>query len=187
MSRTSLIGARVVLAIIVVSSAIACEPQRTERFYHETFEGPCDGGPPPCGWERSMGPGEATWVETLLPGEHGLRLTGDVTVRGPGGTRTSASDLLSMRLSVRCDDSSNALSAVVVLSDATGTYTLPVPSPGVLVWSGELVTDWQERTLDLIGMGTFNTSIVAVVLMKTGAGSCEIGDILIDDLRFAAD
>ena len=185
MSRRSVICAQVV-AILVVSAAVACDPQRAQRFYHETFEELCDGTP--CGWERSAGTAEqAIWVETLHPGEHGLRLTGEVTVRGPGSTETSASDDLSMDVSVRCDPGSS-LSTVVLIDDTTGERTLPASPPGTIVGIGGGDSEWHSRTLYLgPGTGTFNARIVAVVLIKTGAGECEIGDILIRDTIFVPD
>lgn len=53
----------------------ACPNLDPPVYYQADFEG-CTGT---CGWEIS-GPGTASIVATIHPGEHGLRLEGDITV-----------------------------------------------------------------------------------------------------------
>jgi len=59
-------------AILLLSACPSFDPP---VYYQEDFEG-CAGA---CGWEIA-GPGTAAIVATIHPGEHGLRLGGDVTV-----------------------------------------------------------------------------------------------------------
>lgn len=162
-------GAALVLALV----AVGCDAERTTPFYAEDFEMLCDGTP--CGWERSVGaPDQATWVETVHVGEHALRLTGNVTVRGPGGDTTSTTSTLCARIAVRCDRNS-FLVADIVINDAAGSRTFteePVQTRPEWILSSFPLGD---------GTGLRNSRVVAVVFTKSGSGSCEIADIVIED------
>ncbi len=175
MNRRSLLGTQAVLFVVVLA-AVACDPDRVTHFYEEHFEGICytDGGVEPfCGWERSSGePGQATLVETVHPGEHALQLTGNVTVRGPGSNAISSGGNLVLRIAVRCDLGSTLMSDVVV-NDTTGSRT----------FSNSLIAspEWAE-TCGFLGRGSLsNARIVAFVFTKTGSGSCEMSDIVVDE------
>ena len=123
--------------------------------------------------------GQATWVETIHPGEHALRLTGDVTVRGPGATTRVLGPNILLRVVVRCETGSR-LRADVVLSDELGTRPVGVDAFAP--------TEWAEVSVTLGGGGEISDSqITAIVFSKTGSGECEIGEVLIDDLRFGDD
>jgi hypothetical protein len=170
------------LAWLVVAGVVvgyACEPERAERVYYEDFEGElCDGAP--CGWARSSGTAEqARWVETIHPGEHGLALTGDVTVRGPGSAATVFGPSILLQMVVRCDEGSR-LGVDVVISDELGSRSLGVDAFAP--------TEWDEVSVTLGSGGEIGSStITAIVFTKTGSGTCEIGEVIVDDLRFGDD
>lgn len=173
MKRRSVICARALLSVLVLIVTAACETDRVIPLYSEGFEVLCEGTP--CGWMRSVGtPDQATWVETVHPGEHALRLTGEVTVRGPGSDAASrVSSTLTLQITVRCDLGSS-LTADIVINDATGSRP----------YTHRVVTQ-QNWTQDICW---FNTDggprIVAIVLTKRGTGVCEIANIMIDDQFF---
>lgn len=157
----------------------ACEPSRTERVYYEDFEGElCDGTP--CGWERSSGtPEQARWVETIHPGEHALALTGDVTVRGPGSSATLFGPDILMQMTVRCDAGSR-LAVDVVISDELGSRALGVDA--------FTPTEWDQVSVTLGDGGDISSSTIqGIVFTKTGTGTCEIGEIFLDDIFFGDD
>lgn len=164
-------------SIAALLGVLACEPEEApRRMYVEDFETVCDGAP--CGWSRTMGSADqATWVETIHPGEHGLRLTGDVTVRGPEAgedARRLRGDSVTLHVANRCDVG-NTLDAVVVLEDDSGTL-----HDGV----ARILTspDWTNRGVRTVfDSGTIvGGRVVSVILEKGGPGSCEVGDITVD-------
>lgn len=159
----------------------ACGPGAPPAYlYFEDFETVCDGSP--CGWERSSGePDQATWVETIHPGEHALRLTGEVGVRGPAGSPEERAILgsgIGGCVVARCDAGSR-LQFDVLLEDAlvgsvVGTVRLLPPSE----WSGPTTAD---LTLD---DDVSDASVTAVLITKTGPGACEVGEIVFEDGTF---
>ena len=154
----------------------ACGPDEPRpHVYFEDFETECDGAP--CGWERSAGDADqATWIETIHPGEHALRFVGEVTVRGPAAppmSRLATSGAIFATLVARCDVGS-ALAMDVVLNDAT---------LGAVVARASIVAREEWDTVDVAMMtdGAFTSATVsAVVITKSGGGACEIGEIVID-------
>lgn len=173
MNRRSVICARALLSVLVLIVTAACETDRVTPLYSEDFEVLCEGTP--CGWVRSVGtPDQATWVETVHPGEHALRLTGDVTVHGPGSDAASpVSGTLWLQITVRCDLGS-FLTADIVINDATGSRPYR--------HSVEAQQDWTQDICEIFTGG--GPRIVAIRLTKRGTGVCEIANIMIDDQFF---
>lgn len=164
------------LGVAVLLAMIACDPRTfPDRAYHEEFETLCEGTP--CGWEISRGePGQATWITSLHPGEHALRLTGDVTVRGPGAG-PDATDVLQStgaigHVASRCDPGSR-LQVTVLVVDRAGIptrTTFEVPSG-----------DWSELALGLaFDNPIVDARVTAIVIEKTGVGSCDVAEIVLD-------
>lgn len=175
MSRATTRASWVALAALLAT--FACEPETAPRLmYDEDFETACDGTP--CGWVRSEGDADnATWVETIHPGEHGLRLTGDVTVRGPEAgeqARRLAGTAITVNVANRCDLGST-LFVTVVFEDDLGQLRdgreMVVTSP-----------DWTNREVGIdLGMPrVVGGRVVSVILEKAGSGACEVGDIVVD-------
>jgi len=176
MTRRRVLSSWVLLGVIL--AGYACEPDRRPPPYLEDFEGElCDGAP--CDWSRTSGtPGQASYVETIHPGEHALQLTGDVEIRGPGNGLTLPGPEVLVRMTVRCDSGSR-LSGALIITDDLGTRPLPIPN----VFAP---TRWAETTVTVGGGGEiFESRLVAIELTKTGTGSCEIGEIMIRNLRTA--
>jgi len=164
------------LGLGALVAGYACEPTVVTRAYLQDFEGErCDGAP--CGWERSTGtPEQATWVETIHPGEHALRLSGIVSVRGPGSDVVLVGPDVILQMTARCDPGSN-LAVDVIVVDELGTRPLRVDPIAADAWSLTSVT--------LGGGGDIsNSRIAAIALIKTGSTSCEIGEIWVDEVGF---
>ena len=172
------------LVLAALLAMLACDPGlRPIRFYDEDFEALCDGTP--CGWERTSGDAtQATWIETIHPGEHGLRLRGQASVRGTSVGETTGEvflvESLSVELTARCDIGSELRVDLVLADELGNTFTasaLAAPEP---LWSaplGALVTT------DAFGASA--TRVVAVGIAKTGPGACEISAIAIDSVPLA--
>lgn len=189
--------ARVGVAGILVALACSDPAEPEPTLYAEDFEERCDGLP--CGWSQIEGDrGQARWVETFHPGEHGIRLSGSgVTVRGPGSDAADASlafGTLQARLTATCDPGNRLVVRVglVDASDAGGsprTDTLEGRTPATVP------TDWGAPvTLSLtavsaLGDGGFGASpflsgrfrITGVTISKEGSGACVISRIVVDD------
>lgn len=175
MSRVHTRAAWVVVIMFV--AMIACEPEEGRRLaYDEDFETACDGVP--CGWTRTDGEAsQATWIETIHPGEHALRLSGEVTVRGPEATeeaRRLSQSNATVYVANRCDLGNSLFVTVVVETDE-----------GMLRDSREMVTtspDWTNRVtrLQFGEPRIVGGRVVSVILEKEGAGECEVGDIVVD-------
>lgn len=166
------------LAVVLLLSMIACYADPPTRIYVEDFETFCDGSP--CGWERARGTADqATVVSTIHPGEHGLRLEGIVSVRGPAATEdddTIFGSFVDARIVARCDPGSTLTLDVLAVEPTTGivwTATETVPA-------GSEWTDPISVSLSFDGSPA-NARVTAVVLSKTGSGACEIDEIAIDD------
>lgn len=166
------------IGVALLVGILACTPSGRPRHYFESFEELCMGVP--CGWQRSSGTAEqATWVETIHPGEHGLRLTGEVSVRGEGSEIPSGAtaSLLLVGVVARCDPDS-WLSVDLVLTDDLGNDIMgsAVLSPG-REWTAPTVaapTYTSTLTSDVV------TRVVAIGITKHGAGSCEISELAIE-------
>lgn len=166
------------LALAALIGALACEPDPfPNRPFYEDFETACDGTP--CGWERSDGDAsQAIWVESIHPGEHALRLTGEVTVRGPGADpevpATFSGTRLSVRLVARCDPG-DTLAVDVLAIDAFGARheLRSVINPE---------SEWTRVATGFATSATFldDARISAVIIRKNGEGVCEIGEIVLD-------
>lgn len=167
------------LAVGLLLSMIACYADAPSRVYLEDFETLCDGSP--CGWERARGTADqATVVSTIHPGEHGLRLTDEVSVRGPGSTddaETIFGSFIDARVVARCDARSTLTMNVLAVETSTG-----------IVWTATAIISAQEEWSDVVRPTALNfdgspaaARITAIVLTKSGSGACEIDEIVIDD------
>jgi hypothetical protein len=189
-------------AITAILVALACDdPEVAFPFLaHEDFETPCDDGLP-CGFVQTEGsPDQATFAETSFhPGEHGIVLRGSgVTVRGtgddPGKVVTFTFGSLEARVIGRCDEGSFVdLSlgvAELVDGEATGRVdeTAPVALDIGTTWSSGTspsVVTLSTAPLDGgIGSGFSNeVRVTGIVLRKRGTGTCEIAEIIVDQLN----
>ncbi len=168
------------IGVATIIVGYACQPAVVTRAYLEDFEGElCEGAP--CGWERATGTAEqATWVETIHPGEHALRLTGMVSVRGPGSDTPLLGPDVQLRMTVRCDPGS-ALDVDIIIVDELGTRPLNFTPVAGDSWGATVLT------LGRGGGVISNSQIAAISIRKTGSTACEIGDIRIDDIGFGGD
>ena len=187
------------VALGALLALIACnDAQPPELFvWEETFEDVCDGDLP-CGWERIGGSAEqARYVRTSFhTGEHGLELTGDAQVRGPGSDPSAplfTFGSLEARFIARCDAGAG-IDIIVGLAevDADGVDTGRANMTELAtVFPPESWTDTPAATL-ITSEGAFidgglgppllsQVRVTSVVLSMNGPGRCEIGEILIDD------
>lgn len=180
MSRR-LAGQRLAWAIVgALVGFVACRPEPAARIHEEDFETLCDGVP--CGWERTSGRADqATWIETIHPGEHGLRLEGETSVRGPGGPPLPSFDprFLSLALTARCDAGSSLRVEVAITDDAGDTFFgFAIVTPAA---------EWEPPvpvtlTTDILRANA--TRVMAVGISKTGEGVCEVSELAIDKSSF---
>lgn len=166
------------VGVALLLAIVACEREGlAPRFYRADFEQVCDGVP--CGWERTSGdPSQATWIETIHPGERGLRLEGEVNLRGPGASADQvwAPDLLSALLTARCDLGSQ-LHVDVVMADETGaSFSATATFNPAAEWRNPI-----ETSLTIVSEPRANAArVIAVGISKTGLGVCEISELIID-------
>jgi hypothetical protein len=142
----------------------------------EGFEVACDGAP--CFWTVQSGtPGAARWNETL-PGEHGVLMEGDpmAIVRDMSGVELDDpvnATVFAVELAARCDGVIDLTVEMSVESLASGdleTFTATF-NPGS-TWDGTL--DSRTLTSSSGAFGIFFRDIVALRLVKLGAGTCEV-------------
>lgn len=165
--------------VAVVVSLGACHDETPPAFYWEDFETVCDGVP--CGWERVRGePDQAIWIETIHPGEHGLRLTGEVSVRGPASEPDGTSAdlfLLDMMVSARCDPGS-AIEIDVVFADELGGRHVATAYPYT-------EDDWIDAGSTTLNFEDFVdariTHVTAIAIRKLGSGSCDVTTVAIEE------
>jgi hypothetical protein len=202
--RTIVLGA--VSAIVAV---LACgDPEAVPpRLLLEDFEDTTDCGELPCGWEQIGGDdGQARYVETVHPGEHGILLLGaGVSVRGPGGEPHPVvlnQGTVEARVSARCQGGSSLILQAVVTTDGEGgapaTDTFEGRATPPEDWSGRdssVVPMTASMALDPaspFGCGAAGgpgcpsqmLRVTALIISKTGSGECAIDRIVIDAVGF---
>ncbi|MGE0786515.1 MAG: hypothetical protein AB7S26_12665 [Sandaracinaceae bacterium] len=162
--------------MLVIVSALACDPVPAPALmYSEDFESVCDGAP--CGWSQRTGePSQATYVETFHPGEHGLRLSGSVSVRGPEAPEDALrlrGSSVTFEAATRCDLGSFLTATVVIRTDA-----------GEMFDASALVTsepEWGRSGVRLDFIDTIvGGHVASVILDKEGGGVCEVSDMTVD-------
>lgn len=167
------------LFVLPILGFVACDPDLETRFFVEDFETLCDGAP--CGWERSAGAeGDVTYVSTIHPGIHGLRLRNTVSARGPGGpARLLEGDLFSS-VTATCDPGATLDITVVVSSELGGITTYSSP---LFFGDGD---DFQriETPIRVDGFIGQTVTVQAVILEKRGSGTCTVDDVLLDTTPF---
>lgn len=182
---------------------LACRelPEGPTRLYEESFEDVCvdesTGAETPCGWSQIAGPeGGASWVDTIHPGEHGIRLAGEGTiVRGPAGMeRTSVLRFGAVELyvSARCDVGTQLIVEAGLRDVETGASDTfrgrATPSDewgnGTIV---ALVSDFALVDGGVSGgmFGSANVRIDILSLRVSGGGACEVDHMIIDDVGLA--
>jgi hypothetical protein len=187
------------VALLSVLAALACdETQSPQAFlWEETFEEVCDDDLP-CGWAQVGGaPGDARYVMTTLhPGEHGLSLTGDASVRGPGGPSDFSNfqfGSLEVRVTGRCDAAAG-ISVLLGLAETNpdgtiGRVDMTMPAsiflPATWAETSESIVVTSEGAFTDAGLSPPLTAgtlqVTSVTLTMNGPGTCEIAEILIDD------
>ncbi len=172
------------IGVVIVLAFIACDPDAVpERYYREDFESLCESVP--CGWERVRGDADqAQWISTIHPGEHALRLVGEVSVRGPGSepiaSPPSVNDLF-VQLSGHCDIGSAIRIDVVMLDEFGRTFngTLSTSIRDPFESSSEWTSIDARLTYD-DASATTAASVIAIGITKTGPGVCDLSEIVID-------
>ncbi len=150
---------RVLLSSVL--ALLACGPTPSPSgppAYADSFETQC--GDLPCGWTQASGTsGQAAYVDTALPGEHGIALRGSgVSVRGPAADApidaTLLFDSMQALLLARCDSGGSlTVSVGIVEVDSTGT---PTGRTDTLVGRGAPPSEWSTRTrITLTGGNAF--------------------------------
>lgn len=188
--------ARILLATLFV--ALTCCDDRPPPPAHlliEELENRC--GELPCEWAQITGePGQARYVETFHPGDHGIRLDGSgVSVRGPGGEPDQVLvtfGTVQAQLTAVCDPGSD-LTVRIGLTQAmdSGAATSRIdtlegqvsPPPE---WGGIVILSLTARgALADGGLSgtTLNGSfrVTGITVSKAGPGSCVVSRIVIDD------
>jgi hypothetical protein len=185
--------------IVAILAVFACnEPRPPDEFlWEETFEEACGGVP--CDWERVGGtPDEARYVETSLhPGEHGIALVGDGSIRGPGGEPMQVSftfGTLEARIVGRCDAGAGIdLEVGIEQLDPLDGGSAFDNTMRATIFPPET---WSEasRSIPITSASAFvdggvgpppsglppQIRITSVLLTMNGPGTCEIAEILID-------
>lgn len=192
--------ARACIALIV--GMLACgddDAPGVPRLLYDDFEERC--GDLPCGWTRLEGDeGQAVYVETIHPGEHGVRLSGSgVTIRGPGGMpRTSALTFgsLQMELTAICDPDSTldlklAVTEVLEGGGSPRTDTLEGRVTPPSEWTGPILATLTATSA--LSDGGFSGStfgapirVTGVTIAKTGPGECYVDRLVVDDVGTTA-
>jgi hypothetical protein len=163
--------------IAVVVSLGACRTRRRPRSIGEDFETVCDGTP--CGWERVRGSPIKRSVETIHPGEHGLRLTGESRARPSIGSFRDPRRVVLAR-----DDGDGALRSRQ--RDSRSTSSSPTTRRTT---RRDRVSIHRSRLID--GGTTFLnfedggdasvTHVTAIAIRKLGSGSCDVTNLAIEE------
>ncbi len=180
---------------------LACRemPDGPTRIYEESFEELCvdeaTGVESPCGWSQVAGPdGGATWVDTVHPGEHGLRLSGEGTiVRGPAGTSRRSVLLfgaIETYISARCDVGTQLIVEVGLRDVTTGNADTfrGRATPSDEWGNGTIIPLVSDRALSDGGLsggmfgGTFDVQVDLLSLRVSGGGACEVDHLILDDV-----
>lgn len=183
---------------------LACRevPDGPTRLYEESFEEVCTdeatGFETPCGWSQVAGPeGGASWVETLHPGEHGIRLAGEeTTVRGPAGMNRNSVLLfgaIELFISARCDRGTQLIVQAGVRDVTTGNADTfrGRATPSDEWGNGTIIELVSDRALVDGGLsggpfgGTFDVQVDLLSMRVTGGGACEVDHLVIDDVGAA--
>lgn len=181
MTGRALRAAAIAAVLASLGAALpACGPSFTGVFWEERFESLCMGAP--CGWVVAAGPvGSVLWVESL-PGEHGLALYGDrvailTTAEGEELGESRSTRDLTAHVGARCDTGAD-LEIEVTLDDLIvgpvafrGTVT-----PGAS-WSDGRRAAALTRVGGIGGGSFFFRDLLAVRILKSGPGVCEIDDL----------
>jgi hypothetical protein len=201
--RELVAGRGLVLAILV---ALACDPPTPPPapFYEDEFDVECDGLP--CGWEQVGGaPGDVVFERTIHSTVGGITLRGSMTtVRGPASQPSPVTfqmGTIEAQLAARCDVGNSLVVQVVV--EAVGRDGGPSGVLDVVEGRVTPAPDWTEpeagnpsiltaRTALMPlspfgGAAEFEARVVAVTLSKTGAGSCTIDRIALDEVGTTQD
>lgn len=192
--------ARASLALVL--GGLACgddDAPQVPRLLYEDFEERC--GDLPCDWTRLDGDeSQARYVETIHPGEHGIRLSGSgVTVRGPGGMpRTAALTFGSLQaeLTAICDGDSLLVIQVGISDALEGGGS---PRSDTLEGRVGPPTDWTAPILvtltatSALSDGGFSgptlgapIRVTGITVTKTGPGECYVDRIVVDDVGVTA-
>lgn len=175
MNRGRFWSSTIVAALVAMYACGGGGPPK-EYVYVEDFEVLCD--EVPCGWERvAGGESQATWVETIHPGEHGLRLSGETSVRGPGSEDEVepfyTSDVRAV-LAARCDGGSELVVEVIFAGENGEPVVQHTTVAPYADWTGP-THGWLDGASDIRA-----TRVLAVGITKTGAGTCEISDLVLE-------
>lgn len=155
----------------------------TVYVFADGFEEVCDGAP--CGWTVQAGTtGTAVYNETL-PGEHGVLIDGSpmAILRDMSGDELTVavnSATVVAEMAARCEGSVTLTFEIGVESLASGeiqTFSADFNPPST--WDGTL--DARTLTSTGSGFGILFRNIVALRIVKSGEGACEIDYVALRD------
>lgn len=172
-------GRRLWFFALGIAAYAACADPPPPTIYFEDFETLCDGTP--CGWGRTSGDEtQATWVETIHEGDHGLRLSGEVMVQSEEVAVDDGGFVSNVMLHApaRCDAGSSVRVDIVVSDSFGARYTGRVQLAAFPNW-GEAPPDQQVGWVDAVPGNI--ASVVAIAITKEGLGACEISSIMLTD------
>lgn len=179
------------VAIALILSALACSDGVEPSLFDEGFEEACDDAP--CDWQQiESSTGSARATEYEHPGEHGVRLEGDVEILTEPRDATLVLQFdvsLPARIIARCDsDSTLVVRAVLVPLDGGPDFE---PFEG----SAFPASDLPSEGFFGLAPGTAGSSpapsgqyrIDAISIEKSGAGACEVWHLEVREPSFGED
>ncbi len=175
--------------LLIALFLIACPGNAPFRIVVESFEDVCEGDSL-CEFEQVDGePGDVTWIETIHPGEHGLRIeAGARLVRSyePRELRSLGFQAGSAQgyITGLCEEGANIEVAIVMTDDLDytdefrGTSTLWTEYDGTsfaLVGASAL-----DPNSPLNTQGSVSIRPLALEIRVRGEGACEIDHLTVD-------
>jgi hypothetical protein len=163
-----------ILALAALGVAACSCPQ--SNVVLDDFEG-CSGT---CGW-TVVGAGSVAIVSTILPGEHGMEMTGGMTA-SKAVNPTSIDDTYSLAMIADCPDGIGATLTANVPNAADITLSLALAIDNSLTSSGDPPDYTGVTYVPLVGAislptGVAAASVTRVTLQPSAGGTCTVDRI----------
>lgn len=158
-----------------------CAPDDAPFFYREDFEDLCEGTP--CGWLQVRGAEGGVSLGETLPGDRALVFTGDgVVARGEGRLPPFSANIEDLVLSsvARCDGGSTLRAEFTFLRLGTDTIETRARDLGAFqdFENGPLPARFETGPLGLTSV----SEVAALLLFKSGTGTCELASITLEQV-----